>query len=77
MINVPPKPNNAPKAERNLKSDMGNMIVRTQESWLTMVWRYLFTKKYSNKYLPKLYLLAQVFSKISEHCAALCKMKKQ
>lgn len=48
---------------------MGNLIVKAQESWLTMIWRYPFTKKYSNKYLPKLYLLAQVFSKIPGHCA--------
>lgn len=63
VINVPPKANNAPKAQRNLKSDMGNVIVRTRESWLTMIWRYPFTKKYSNKYLPKLYLLDKYFQR--------------
>lgn len=69
VINISPKTNNAPSAERNLKSDMGNTIVKAQESRLTMIWHYPFTKKYSNKYLIKLYLLAQVFPKIPEHYA--------
>lgn len=77
MINIPPKTNNSPSAERNLKSDMGNTIVKAQEGWLTTIWHYPFTKKDSNKYLTKLYMLAQVFPKIPEHCAFSCKMEEK
>ena len=48
------------------------MIVKARESSLTPVWRSPFPKKYSNKYLPKLYLLTYVFSKIPEHCIYVC-----
>ena len=41
--------------------------MKARESWLTPVWRSPFPKKYSNKYLPKLYLLTHVFSEIPEH----------
>lgn len=77
VINIPPKTNNAPNAERNLKNDAGNMIVNAQETWLTIIWHYPFTKKYSNKYLTNLYLFTQVFSKAPEHCGFSCKMEEK
>lgn len=52
-------------------------FMKAQWSWLTTIWHYPFTKKHSNKYLPKLCLLAHVFSRIPEHCAFSCKMEEK